>query len=218
MLDGLSSKSTSIIEVFHGQSSDHLGSLPHPASPPTGHKPMAKKHAIKNSPYAVQFKDIINISETQCLKSQKKPSVRWASHKFPANLVPGPNQDPLKVVKQSPKQRRQKIQPANAVQGKQKSLTRAKNVHFVDNPLQGLFNYSSTSLSRPKAAPKEPQNENKAQKETLTHTVSHEQLRKPPRGRNRSSPLNLMPTSKALMPSLGIYSRTSLAQRSVDYF
>ena len=232
----LPTKSTPILEVYHGQASTnhHLPNPTSPDSPPTTIKTSHKHPGPDNQTNPYHFQDLVNIDDTHPVKGQKRPSVKWASHRFPMNLVPSANQDAVKQVTSSSKQRQQHVCNAQARKLRAASFPRARNtqVHLgsdVPSPY-GLLDLSAASFSKipPKSkgsSMKPQQNENrglKGQREGMSHAISYDHLAHAQGlGKNRSkhqtTSVHLMPTSKALVPTLGIYSRTTLAQRSMDF-
>ena len=150
------------------------------------------------------------------------------------NLVPSANQEAVKQVTSSSKPGQQHGSNAQARKLRAASFPRAKNtqVHLgsdVPSPY-GLLDLSAASFSKitPKtkgSSTKSQQNENKALKghrEGMSHAISHDHLAhaqglRKNRSKHQTTSVHLMPTSKALIPTLGIYSRTTLAQRSMDF-
>ena len=220
--------SVSILEVYHGQTSGslQLNSLPHPDSPDS---PPTSHHTPPHESYSVQLKDLINA--TSFLKPAKKHNVRWASHKFPTDLPPSAsvqglplgyneashtqchtNMPRLRKVPMHPPMLTRKIRAA--------SFPRAYDISSTG----GVLDLSATSFTKitPKA------------KETLPPKIRHSQ-NSPLRGdkgtsshsdhvtlgmQRRNQSKQLTPSSKALAHAskqLGILSRTTLAQKSMDY-
>ncbi len=226
-LDGIATQSVSILEVYHGQTSGNLqlSSLPHPDtpdSPPTNHHTPSHEHT--NS-YSVQLKDLIDA--TTSLKPAKKHNVRWASHKYPTNLSPSASVQGLPVgySEASPTHIDLPRQTCRRVPMHPPMLTRKiRAASFPhDIPSTGLLDLSATSFTKitPKAKETLPSKTRHSQNTKLrmdkgTSSSHSDHVTLGIQKKNRSK--QLMPSSKALVPKqLGIFSTTSLAQKSMDY-
>lgn len=234
-LNNTATYSASILEVFHGHSPSK-NNLPHPASPdfPSSiqHTPTHSKTGLKiqTSSRPLQFKDVINMEETMSHKSQKKPNVRWASHSIPTNIMLSGLSREKRCSTDSSQQKRQSVVSTLLAQtAREGSFPRTRQVHLSGDIIlsaSGSHDLSATSFSRitPNANVSSSNmqhmysNSKESKAQVPTTSVSHrnsirarsDQLKK------ETSSLSLMPTSIALVPSLGIYSRTALAQRAID--
>lgn len=133
-------KSTPVLEVHHGQVSNdcHFIKLPLPStpdSPPSAHQTSPQKYAwLDDQTNAYQFKDIINIEDTHpVIESQKKPSVKWASHRFPVSLVPSASRDTSTSAAHSPRQRQQYSGSVQVQRLRGSSLPRGKDMQAQYN-------------------------------------------------------------------------------------
>lgn len=190
------------MEVYHGQTSSRsLGNLPAPSdSPPPLSHHHRRTDTLTNS--KTHFKDIINIEDPSLLRHRSRPSVRWASHQLPPGLL-----SPHRTRADSPQLRK----PLGITLNKKTrttSLPQAKGstLHHTS----GLFDATMLSKVPPTKQRKEP---------IARH--SEVPLGHVTRGRRKkqdTSSISLMPTSKALVPSLGVYTRPTLAHNSLSHF
>ncbi len=201
-LDNLATRSATVLEVYHGQTSSlSLGNLPAPSDSPTPSHPHTDLH------YNHHFKDIINIEDSSSsLKHRKKPSVRWASHQLPPNLMSSPHKTRI----ESPQLRR----TLGFSLGRKTWVTslpmpRAKGSSLRSDALDTTTHHTAFTKVPLPTKRKEPHSEVNQGTRSLGRRNIKPDL---------PSSVSLMPTSKALVPSLGVYTRTALAYNSLDHF